>query len=65
VQLTGTWRFHDPDRGGESYLEVRSLIVVEPGRHIDEKVNWAVLLSGLVVIGLAAGLWQVRRRAEW
>jgi hypothetical protein len=64
VQLTGTWRFHDPDRGGESYLEVRSLIVVEPGRHVDEKVNWAVLLSGLVVAGLAAGLWLVRRRAE-
>lgn len=64
VQLTGTWRFHDPDRGGESYLEVRSLTVIEPGRELEEDVDWGVLIVGIVLVGAALVLWRTRRRPE-
>ncbi|MEN8040007.1 MAG: hypothetical protein ABFR95_00715, partial [Actinomycetota bacterium] len=31
VELTGVWKYHDPDRQGETYLEVASIVVVAPG----------------------------------
>jgi len=34
VRLTGIWKYHDPDRQGESYLEVHTLTHVEPGRPV-------------------------------
>ena len=58
VHVTGIWKYHDATRPGESYLEVRSLTVTEPGRQLNEEVNWtavifgALLLAGAGVIAL-------------
>ena len=62
VRATGTWKYHDPDRGGESYLDVSSLEVVEVGRQLEEGPDWIVLVAGLAVLALSLGLWLTRRR---
>jgi len=53
VEVTGTWRYHDPDRAGESYVDVVELAVVEPGRGLTEHPNYVVGVAGLVLIGFA------------
>jgi hypothetical protein len=63
VRLTGTWKYHDPDRSGESYLDVSSLEMIEPGRALEEGLDWVVLLAGLVLAG-AAGLGWVTRPSK-
>jgi len=62
VRATGTWKYHDPDRGGESYLDVSSLEVVEVGRQLEEGPDWIVLVAGLAVLALSLGLWLTRRQ---
>lgn len=64
VAMVGVWKHHDPARGGESYLEVASLTVLEPGRPISEDLNPWVLGAGIVSAGIALllGL-RARRRA--
>jgi hypothetical protein len=62
VLATGTWKYHDPERQGESFLEVESLIVVEPGRHLSEDADWGVIVSGALLISGAAGIWFARPR---
>jgi len=64
VRVTGTWLFHDDSRGGESYLSVESLEVVEAARPISQGGDWPVLLVGtaLIVIGVAPVV--VRRRRK-
>jgi hypothetical protein len=62
VLVTGTWKYHDPERQGESFLEVESLIVVEPGRHLSEDADWGVIVSGALLISGAAGIWFARPR---
>ncbi len=57
VQVTGTWRFHDPGRRGESYLDVAALQVVEPGRLLTEGPAPVPTLLGLLLVLVAAGLW--------
>lgn len=64
VAATGTWVYHDESRGGESYLEVETLVVVEPGRDLAEDPSWLRLVLGMVLIGAAAGLWATRERDE-
>jgi hypothetical protein len=64
VALTGIWRFHDPARGGESYLEVRELIVVDRGRRLQEGPDWVVFSIGVVLLASASALWGHRRRSE-
>jgi hypothetical protein len=59
VLVTGTWKYHDVDRGGESYIEVATLQVVEPGRPLAEHPNFLVLAAGIV---LAGGALYLRRR---
>ncbi|MCP3973334.1 MAG: hypothetical protein GY720_02440 [bacterium] len=56
VAVTGQWRFHDPARGGESYLDVASLEVVAAGRAIDDPANGLVMAIGglMLVLGLAS-----------
>ncbi len=58
VTATGIWRYHDEARSGESYLDVRSIEVLEPGRKMQEAVDPAVLGSGaaLTAVALALGL---------
>lgn len=60
VSVTGTWKYHDPERQGESYLEVESLVVVEPGRALDEEPDWSVIVAGILLVGVAASIWFVR-----
>jgi hypothetical protein len=53
VRVTGDWRYHDPGRGGESFLDVLALEVIEPGRVIRDDPHLEVLVAGLVVLGLS------------
>lgn len=62
VQLGGIWRYHDPDRGGETYLDVAELVVIEDGRRLEEGPDWIVFGFGVVLIGASAALWYRRRR---
>jgi len=62
VRATGIWKYHDPDRGGESYLDISSLDVVEVGRQLEEGPDWIVLAAGIVVLAFSLGLWLAGRR---
>lgn len=61
VRVTGEWRHHDPARGGESYLAVEILEVVESGRRLEEGPDWLVLGVGALMTS-AAGAVLLRRR---
>ncbi len=56
VNATGTWRYHDPGRGGESYLELESLEVVKRGYPVREDTRPAVVVVGVLLTIMAAGL---------
>ncbi len=63
ISATGVWKYHDPERGGETYLDVTALIVVDQGRDLPEHPNPVVLAIGLVlVIGAVLNLRRSRRR---
>lgn len=67
VRVTGTWRYHDPGRGGETFLDVTSLDVVRPGRPVGEDTRVLVLTIGVVLAIVAVGmlfLGVARRRSE-
>lgn len=53
VEATGVWKYHDPDRGGETYIDVIELTVVEPGRGLTEHPTWFVGAVGLILIAYA------------
>lgn len=59
VRITGVWKYHDPARQGETYLEVTSMTIVEPGRVMHEEPRWIAMWAGL---GLIAGSLVLRRR---
>lgn len=61
VRLTGLWRFHDPDRGGESYLDVTRVDVVEEGRRLEEGPDWLVFWSAVVLLLVSLSMWWRRR----
>jgi len=63
VELQGIWRYHDPARGGESYLDVTGLEVLEAARPLSEPMDWLPLGlgAGLLALTLAVGL-ATRRR---
>lgn len=50
VEATGIWRYHDQDRGGESYVDVAELVIVEPGRELVEHPSYSVLIAGIVLV---------------
>jgi hypothetical protein len=50
VEATGVWKYHDQDRGGETYLDVTELAVVDAGRELVEHPNYLVLVVGLVLV---------------
>lgn len=54
VRVAGLWEYHDPDRGGESYVNVISLEVLEPGEGLAEHPDYWVMVSGLILIAAAA-----------
>jgi hypothetical protein len=64
VRVTGIWKYHDPDRQGESYLEVESLSILEPGRSLHEGSNWLVVIIGILLGGSAAVAWVTRPAAR-
>ncbi len=64
VQLVGVWRHHDPSRGGESFLDVESLEVVESGRLLDEGVEWWTVFAGAGLLAVAGVVWLGRRRED-
>lgn len=59
VAVSGIWKYHDPDRGGESYVDVTSLKLVEPGRDLAEHPNYLVLAAGGALV---LGAFASRRR---
>jgi hypothetical protein len=64
VRLTGRWKYHDPDRGGESYLDVSTIEVLERGRRLEEGPDWIVFAVGVVLTAAASLLWANRPRSE-
>jgi hypothetical protein len=56
VLAIGIWHYHDPARGGESWLEVRDLVVEEEEMPLREGVRWWALALGLGLLALAAGI---------
>lgn len=53
VRATGTWRYHDPDRLGETYIDVGSLELIEPGRVLSESPHPLALGAGIALIVIA------------
>jgi hypothetical protein len=64
VRATGVWHFHDAARGGESYLEVTALEVLEQPRLLGEDLNWPEWVIGGVLVGVVGVLyWRSNREA--
>jgi hypothetical protein len=66
VALAGIWRYHDPERGGETYLDVTALEVLADPLPLDEGADWLPLGLGLGLLaaaGAVAGTIR-RRRAD-
>lgn len=65
VRATGIYRFHDPARQGETFIEVTALTVIEPGRVIDEGADVPAMVLGAVLLAFAGALhWSYRRRTR-
>jgi hypothetical protein len=56
VRLSGEWRFRDPGRGGESYLEVTALEVVSGPLRLQEGIHWSPLGIGLGLLAAAGAV---------
>lgn len=63
VQLTGVWRYHDPDRGGETYLDVSELFIVDQGRRLEEGPDWVVFALGVLLLATSLVMWRRNRRS--
>jgi hypothetical protein len=53
VAVTGVWKYHDPERQGESYLDVSSIAIQAPGRDLSEHPNWAIYGAAFAFITIA------------
>jgi opacity protein-like surface antigen len=62
VSVTGTWRYHDPERGGETYLQVDTLVVVRSGFPLPASHAPVALAIGALLVIVSAGLLVVARR---
>ena len=64
VQAIGEFRYHDPDRTGETYIAVTSLKLAEPGYHLPSEAtgSWGVI--GVILAAVAGWvlLQHARRR---
>lgn len=64
VRATGTWKYHDEDRGGETYLDVVDIQVLERGTDLNETANPVVLGLGASLLLLALWLGYRARRTS-
>jgi hypothetical protein len=64
VRLEGVWKHHDPDRGGESYMEVSKLTLLEGAIVLEESADVIPAGIGIVLIAFAIGLRVLRRRGD-
>lgn len=62
VRITGVWRYHDPSRAGETYLDVTSLTVMEPGRRLSEDTAPLSIVVGVLLLVAAGGMGLLWRR---
>ena len=64
VEVSGEFLYHDPDKGGETYIEVELLTVIQTGRMLGEPSElWAALTGlGLLAVSLGALAAVLRRR---
>jgi hypothetical protein len=63
VEVTGTWRYHDPGRGGESYLDVTLVVVIAPSLSVEgEGFRWLPLGLGAGLLAAAGALTLASRR---
>lgn len=61
VRVQGEFRYHDPARGGETYIEVASLELLEAERRITEPSQlWAALVGMVLLVGAAMAVWMRR-----
>ena len=61
VAVTGEWRHHDEDRGGESYLAAESFEIVARERSLSDDPSIVVLFVGLGLLALAGMVALVSR----
>jgi hypothetical protein len=64
VVLTGVWRYHDPDRQGESYLDVSTIELIRNDRLLAEPPDWGALGVGTIMLAAGAFLLLSHRRAR-
>lgn len=64
VAATGVWVYHDPDRGGESYVDVDSLEIVEQAKALSQDPSAVTYAIGISLLGAAAVLWLGRPRSH-
>ena len=57
VVVTGIWKYHDPARQGETYLDVTTIETLRPGRVLHEPPLWGAFAIGLLLMSIAGGLW--------
>jgi hypothetical protein len=63
VRVTGTFRYLDPDTGGDTFVDASSVVLIEPARPIEPPgAEMGLLAAALVMIALGAGMWA---RARW
>ncbi|GMQ86478.1 MAG: hypothetical protein BMS9Abin07_2057 [Acidimicrobiia bacterium] len=57
VQATGVWKYHDPDRQGESYLDASAVETVEQGTRLEESGNMVAIGIGVLLLAISGLLW--------
>lgn len=63
VEVTGTFRYADPDTGGDTFIDAESVVVIEESRPIEAPAaEPALLIASVVMIAAGAALWA---RARW
>jgi hypothetical protein len=53
VAVTGIWRYHDPQRQGETFLDVTALAVDTPGHDLSEHPNWGIYGAAFAFAAIA------------
>jgi hypothetical protein len=62
VRASGIWHYHDSDRGGESYLEVTALEILEPARILEDDPSPAAWVIGGALLLVAYLLYRKSNR---